>query len=199
LWLVRWRDEDGTQKKASYDKKADADRKAAEVGNDLNTGGYIDPTLGKTTFQEFAADWLIHHTFAESSRRATASRLKNHVYPVLGPAPMAKIRPSVIRRWSKGMADSGMATKTQLVIFEQVSSVFIAAVDDGVIRRNPCQNVPRPKPEKRTVEVWEPDTVNTIIGGAPVTEAFAREIGADAYAFDAGGAAARVRALLASR
>ena len=37
----------------------------------------------------------------------------------------------------------------------------------------------------------------TIVGGAPVTEAFAREIGADAYAFDAGSAAARVRALLA--
>jgi 5-methyltetrahydrofolate--homocysteine methyltransferase len=37
----------------------------------------------------------------------------------------------------------------------------------------------------------------TIVGGAPVTEAFAREIGADAYAFDAAGAASRVRALLA--
>jgi 5-methyltetrahydrofolate--homocysteine methyltransferase len=38
----------------------------------------------------------------------------------------------------------------------------------------------------------------TIVGGAPVTEAFAREIGADAYGFDAGGAAAAVRALLAA-
>jgi 5-methyltetrahydrofolate--homocysteine methyltransferase len=38
----------------------------------------------------------------------------------------------------------------------------------------------------------------TIVGGAPVTEAFAHEIGADAYAFDAGGAAAAVRALLAA-
>jgi len=36
----------------------------------------------------------------------------------------------------------------------------------------------------------------TIVGGAPVTETFAREIGADAYAFDATSAAARVRALL---
>jgi 5-methyltetrahydrofolate--homocysteine methyltransferase len=40
--------------------------------------------------------------------------------------------------------------------------------------------------------------VFTIVGGAPVTEAFAREIGADAYAFDAGSAAAAVRALLAA-
>jgi methanogenic corrinoid protein MtbC1 len=40
------------------------------------------------------------------------------------------------------------------------------------------------------------DRVRTIVGGAPVTEAFAREIGADAYAFDASSAAARVRELL---
>jgi 5-methyltetrahydrofolate--homocysteine methyltransferase len=38
----------------------------------------------------------------------------------------------------------------------------------------------------------------TIVGGAPVTEAYAREIGADAYAADAGGAPARVSALLAA-
>jgi len=37
----------------------------------------------------------------------------------------------------------------------------------------------------------------TVVGGAPVTEAFARSIGADAYAGDASGAAASVRALLA--
>lgn len=38
--------------------------------------------------------------------------------------------------------------------------------------------------------------IRTIVGGAPVTEAYAREIGADAYAFDAGSAAAHVRELL---
>ncbi|MEX1128398.1 MAG: corrinoid protein [Vicinamibacterales bacterium] len=39
-------------------------------------------------------------------------------------------------------------------------------------------------------------SVRTIVGGAPVTEAFAREVGADAYGFDAANAVQRVRALL---
>jgi len=43
------------------------------------------------------------------------------------------------------------------------------------------------------------DSVRTIIGGAPVTEAFAREIGATAYAFDAASAIARVKSLLGIR
>lgn len=38
--------------------------------------------------------------------------------------------------------------------------------------------------------------VRTVVGGAPVSEAFAREIGADAYGFDAMSAVQRVRSLL---
>jgi 5-methyltetrahydrofolate--homocysteine methyltransferase len=41
--------------------------------------------------------------------------------------------------------------------------------------------------------------VKTIVGGAPVTEGFAREIGADAYAFDAASAVERIRALVGAR
>jgi 5-methyltetrahydrofolate--homocysteine methyltransferase len=37
--------------------------------------------------------------------------------------------------------------------------------------------------------------VKTIVGGAPVSDRFAREIGADAYAFDAASAVERIRGL----
>jgi 5-methyltetrahydrofolate--homocysteine methyltransferase len=42
-------------------------------------------------------------------------------------------------------------------------------------------------------------TVRTIVGGAPVTEAFARSIGADAYGFDAGNAVDVVKDLMGRR
>jgi methanogenic corrinoid protein MtbC1 len=38
--------------------------------------------------------------------------------------------------------------------------------------------------------------VSTIVGGAPVSEEFAREIGATAYAFDASSAVDRVKSLV---
>jgi 5-methyltetrahydrofolate--homocysteine methyltransferase len=41
--------------------------------------------------------------------------------------------------------------------------------------------------------------IKTIVGGAPVTSAFAGEIGADAHAFDAANAVERVRTLMAGR
>jgi len=39
-------------------------------------------------------------------------------------------------------------------------------------------------------------SIKTIVGGAPVSEAFAREIGADAYGFDAANAVERVKGLV---
>jgi 5-methyltetrahydrofolate--homocysteine methyltransferase len=41
--------------------------------------------------------------------------------------------------------------------------------------------------------------VKVIVGGAPVSEAWAREIGADAYGYDAANAVERVRALVGAR
>jgi 5-methyltetrahydrofolate--homocysteine methyltransferase len=41
--------------------------------------------------------------------------------------------------------------------------------------------------------------VKTIIGGAPVSAEFAREIGADAYGFDAANAVDRIRELMGER
>ncbi len=42
------------------------------------------------------------------------------------------------------------------------------------------------------------DQVKILVGGAPVTEAFAKEIGADGYAPDAGSAAKLAKTLTAS-
>jgi 5-methyltetrahydrofolate--homocysteine methyltransferase len=43
------------------------------------------------------------------------------------------------------------------------------------------------------------DRVKVIVGGAPVSEAWAREIGADAHGYDAANAVERVRALVGAR
>jgi len=53
---------------------------------------------------------------------------------------------------------------------------------------------------KEVVELLKERNLNgkikTIIGGAPVTENYAREIGADGYAFDAGNSVVSVKSLL---
>ncbi len=42
------------------------------------------------------------------------------------------------------------------------------------------------------------DSIKVIVGGAPITEAFATQIGADGYAYDSPGAAQKCRELLST-
>ena len=49
---------------------------------------------------------------------------------------------------------------------------------------------------KSIVEHFEPSDVKVVIGGAPITEAFANEIGADGYSDNANGAVSAVEACL---
>jgi len=42
------------------------------------------------------------------------------------------------------------------------------------------------------------DSVKVIVGGAPVTQKFAKDIGADGFAYDAPGAAQKCKELLSS-
>jgi methanogenic corrinoid protein MtbC1 len=54
---------------------------------------------------------------------------------------------------------------------------------------------------KETVAAIKASGLNgfkVIVGGAPITEAFASEIGADAYAADAGSAVAKAKELVAA-
>ena len=73
-------------------------------------------------------------------------------------------------------------------------SAFVDAVkehDAGILGMSALLTTPMPK-MKETIEALEEaglrDKVKVMVGGAPVTEAYAEEIGADAYGYDAGAA-----------
>lgn len=76
-----------------------------------------------------------------------------------------------------------------------------AAVESGagLIGMSALLTTTMPAMEKITALLKErglSEQVRTIVGGAPVSDEFAREIGADAYAYDAASAVDRVRAII---
>lgn len=157
-WQVRWRDDDDTQRKANYARKAHADGLAARLNADAQAGIYRDPTAGRVTFKSYAEDWLASRPLAPSSRRAVRSRLANHVYPALGGVQLRKLRPSMVSAWLAGMTG---AAKTRRVIYEHVMSILNAAVDDDVIGRNPAtaRSVVPPKLDPPAVQPWTGEQV----------------------------------------
>ena len=57
-WQARYRDETGRQHAKMFDRKVDAQRWEVEELGQLSQGTWIDPRAGRTTFREYAGEWL---------------------------------------------------------------------------------------------------------------------------------------------
>lgn len=164
---VCYRDPDGKQRRSSFRRKVDAERFAATTEADKLRGSYVDASAGKVTFRDYAATWLAARTFDESTREAVALRLRLHAYPVLGGLELRQVRPSVIQAWLHGL--QGLAPSYRRVVFANVSSIFVAAVDDGALAKNPCRaaSVRRPQVEARKVVPWTASQVRAVRDALP--------------------------------
>jgi integrase len=148
-WVVRWRDEAGTQRKKGFARKLDADRFRAEVEHRLNTGSYIDPALARTTFQKFAEQWREAQPHRANTATRVLSQLTKHAYPVLGGRPIGQLRTSELQAFVVGLP---LAASSARSVFGTVKAVLKAAVQDRMISSNPAAGVKLPElPRKQIV------------------------------------------------
>lgn len=167
-WRARYEDPSGNERSEMFARKQDAERFLTSVSADVLRGAYVDPSAGKVTFADFAQRWLEAQTFGESSREATELRLRLHATGHFGDRELRTIKPSTIQAWLRGLQHELSPTYVR-VIFTNVSAVFAAAVDDGLIAANPCQakSVRLPKREQRKVEPWTRAQVRAVIEALP--------------------------------
>jgi integrase len=59
--------------------------------------------------------------------------------PTFGSRPISEIREPHVRRWRKALLDSGVGAPTVARAYILLKAVLATAVDDGLIRRNPCR------------------------------------------------------------
>lgn len=165
---VNYREPDGRSRRKTFHRKTDADRFAAQVEADKFRGAYVDVDAGRVTFKAYAEEWLNIQTFDVSSHAVTERQLRLHVYPTLGSRQISSIKPSTIQAWVGGLKMSRTYAKA---ILGTVSSIFGAAVDDEIIRKNPCKadSVRRraPKPETRRVQPWPAARVQAVAEALP--------------------------------
>jgi len=169
-WSARWRDDAGRQRHKSFDRKVDADRFAAGIRADLSRGTYMAPDAGKVTLASYAAEWLAARTTDPATREKVERGLRRHVLPVLGDKELRVLasRPSLVQSWLGG-AQSTLADSTIKVVFGHLSAVLSAAVDDGLIAKNPCsaRSVRPPAPDRRKVVPWSPERVEQVSAALP--------------------------------
>ena len=170
-YRVRYTDPDGRERSRSF---PDRDERAAEaflvtVEADKLRGSYIDPQAGRISLRRYASEWLAAQTFDESTREATESRLRVHVYPYLGDRRLGAILPSHVQAWDRALQQQNVAPTYRRVLFANLSAIFSAAVDDERIAKNPCRAAPVRPPGllARKVTPWPAEHVLAVHQALP--------------------------------
>lgn len=167
-WRARWVDPAGAGRSKVFDRKGDAERFLATVTVDVLRGAYVDPAAGKVLVREFALEWLAAQTNDPTTREAMRSRFAVHVLPVLGELELRSVRPSVVQAWL-GQLQDRLAPSYVKVILANLSAMFGAAVEDGLLARNPwsARSVRAPRVPQRRVVPWPTEHVLAVIAAHP--------------------------------
>ncbi|HEY9440324.1 MAG TPA: site-specific integrase [Streptomyces sp.] len=157
-YRARYVGPDGTEKSKSFPdrQKRLAEQWLTATAADMSRGEYIDPRAARITFQQFAEKWVATHTTEINSREAAERRLRLHAYPYIGTRPLPSFQPGHIRTWLGELETNVPASSHRRIIFGTVSAAFSAAVDDGLLTKNPCRarSVQTPKPSRPRIVPW---------------------------------------------
>lgn len=127
-----------------------ADVWLTNIEADMARGQYIDPRAARTTFREYTKRWIAALTTDLASRAAVKGRLRLHALPYLRTRPIGSFQPEHIRDWNRQLESAVASASYRRLIFDAVSSVLTAAVDDRLLASNPCRarsvKAPRPAP-----------------------------------------------------
>jgi hypothetical protein len=187
-WQARWRDEAGRQRKRSFEKKdgADPERHArafdAKVRTGLDSGTYTDPAAGDITLREYAERWRAGRAHDPVTAVRIESEFRNHVYsdpeapgrtpkgaPALGDYQLRTLarQPSIDQAWIKGIP---LGANSARLVIRDIGQVLAAALDDGLIGRDPlkARSVSRPKPVSREAVPWSADQIEAVSARCPL-------------------------------
>jgi integrase len=167
-WRARYLDPDGAERSRSFDRKLDAERFLAEVEHSKLTGTYRDPDAGRISLRKYAAGWVQGYPEDSSRGEQIRRQLGLHILPGLGSVLLAQLeqRPSMVQRFLTGLPMSA-AGASQVAI--TLSTILNAAVDDGLITRNPCKagSVRIPRQPRRKITPWTAAQIDAVRSGLP--------------------------------
>lgn len=168
-YRVRYVDPDGNERSKSFPDrmKRRADDFLIEVESDKREGKYVDPRASRKTFRQQAENWLKAQSPDPATREQLGSRLESRIYPTFGHVALDRIKPSTVRDWLGELDERKLAENTKSAMFTIVSAVLESAVDDKLIRENPCKakTVRRPLARSPQVIVWPVDRVRAVRAG----------------------------------
>ncbi|MFB6663486.1 tyrosine-type recombinase/integrase [[Kitasatospora] papulosa] len=141
-WQARYRDPATGQLRSAeqtYATKTDADVALTHIEADISRGQWEDPDKGVVPFTAYADAWLRDRKLADRSRERNEAVIRLHITPTFGSGSLADVTTSRVRAWRGRLLAAGVGEPTVVKAYQVLRAIMNTAVDDELIRRNPCR------------------------------------------------------------
>lgn len=139
---VRYPGPDGLDRPApnTFRTKTEAADWLTKKEAELLVGDWTDPTAGQVNFTVYAETWIKERPrLRENTINTYNYLLRRYLSPTFGTKAVSEITDAQVRRWRKDSLDAGASEVTLAKAYRLLKAVLNTAVEDGMIRRNPCR------------------------------------------------------------
>jgi integrase len=140
-YQVRYPGPDGVERPAddTFETKTDAEDWLTVKEAEILEGDWIDPDAGKVLVADYGSTWIDERDLRPKTVLIYRGLLRNQIAPHFVNITVAEVTLARVRRWRKKLLDSGTSKVTAAKAYRLLRAIFNTALDDGLIKRNPCR------------------------------------------------------------
>jgi len=167
-YQARYLGPDGVDRPApvTFATAREADDWLAERQTEVRKGDWQDPDAGAVNFAEYAAQWVDERDLSATTEELYRRLLRLHILPTFQAWELDEITPPRVRTWrAERLKATGETTVAKS--YRLVKAILETAVEDELIRRNPCRIRGAGKesaPERPVATVDQVDALADAIG-----------------------------------
>ncbi|MFD9832463.1 tyrosine-type recombinase/integrase [[Kitasatospora] papulosa] len=138
---ARYPGPDGVMRPApeTFETARDADGWLAEKQTEIRRGDWQDPDAGAVDFREYALLWVKERRLSQTTEELYRRLLRLHILPTFEDLDLDQITAPRVRSWRSERLDATGAETTVAKSYRLLKAILETAVEDELIRRNPCR------------------------------------------------------------
>ncbi|MFE3217616.1 tyrosine-type recombinase/integrase [Streptomyces antimycoticus] len=139
-YQARYLGPDGIDRPApvTFATAGEADDWLAEQQTEVRKGDWQDPDAGAVNFGQYAAQWVDERDLSATTEELYRRLLRLHILPTFRAWDLDEITPPRVRTWrAERLKATGETTVAKS--YRLVKAILETAVEDELIRRNPCR------------------------------------------------------------
>ncbi|MEV6963209.1 site-specific integrase [Streptomyces sp. NPDC051207] len=139
-WQARYIGPDGQRYTApeTFETRSGAQDWLNLVRADIERNTWLNPDAGAVNFEKYALRWMEERSLAPTTVDRYGGLLRGHILPTFGGKDLDEVTPPAVRTWRAERLKATGAT-TVAKSYRLLKAIFQTAVDDDLLRTNPCR------------------------------------------------------------